>query len=70
MEKTMSTQQIPTDAIQALAKFWDQHDLTDFEDQLEEVQEPVFEHKPTINKPEPENHYQKILCTFVSRQQL
>ena len=32
-----------TDSIEALAKFWNTHDLTDFEDQLEEVTEPVFE---------------------------
>lgn len=32
-----------TDSIQELAHFWDTHDLTDFEDQLEEVPEPVFE---------------------------
>ena len=32
-----------TDSIQELAYFWDTHDLTDFEDQLEEVSEPVFE---------------------------
>jgi len=25
-----------------LAKFWDAHDLTDFEEELEEVVEPVF----------------------------
>lgn len=31
-----------TDSIQELAKFWCTHDLTDFEDQLEEVTEPVF----------------------------
>ncbi len=31
-----------TDSIQELAHFWDTHDLTDFEDQLEEVHEPVF----------------------------
>ena len=31
-----------TDSIGKLAAFWDQHDLTDFEDQLEEVAEPVF----------------------------
>ena len=31
------------DSIQELAEFWDNHDLTDFEDQLEEVTEPVFE---------------------------
>ena len=32
-----------TDSIQELAKFWDSRDLTDFEGQLEEVKEPVFE---------------------------
>ena len=44
MEKKMKTQKIPqTDSIEELARFWDTHDLTDFEDQLEEVTEPVFE---------------------------
>ncbi|OHB83107.1 MAG: hypothetical protein A2V98_15685 [Planctomycetes bacterium RBG_16_64_12] len=38
------TRKIPrTDSIQELAAFWDTHDLTDFEDQLEEMTEPVFE---------------------------
>jgi len=31
-----------TDSISELARFWDTHDLTDFADQLEEVNEPVF----------------------------
>ena len=36
--------QIPTtDSIQELATFWQHHDVTDFEDQLEEVPEPVFQ---------------------------
>ena len=40
----MKAQQPPeTNSIEELAQFWDTHDLTDFEDQLEEVQEPVFE---------------------------
>ena len=30
------------DSIEELARFWDTHDLTDFEDALEEVREPVF----------------------------
>ena len=43
MERTMKTQELPqTDSIQELAQFWDTHDLTDFEDALEEVTEPVF----------------------------
>lgn len=40
----MNRTKIPqTDSIQELAHFWDTHDLTDFEDELEEVTEPVFE---------------------------
>jgi hypothetical protein len=40
----MKTQRLPqTDSIQELAHFWDTHDLTDFEDELEEVTEPIFE---------------------------
>lgn len=31
-----------TDSISELAAFWQTHDLTDFEDALEEVTEPVF----------------------------
>lgn len=40
----MNRKHIPkTDSIQELAHFWDTYDLTDFEDELEEVDEPVFE---------------------------
>ena len=40
----MYSKNIPTtDSIQELAHFWDTHDLTDFEDELEEMSEPVFE---------------------------
>ena len=46
MEKAMKARKIPqTDSIEELARFWDTHDLTDFEDQLEEVGAPVFERK-------------------------
>ena len=45
----MKSQRIPqTDSIQELAEFWDTHDLTDFETQLEEVTEPVFERKTLV----------------------
>lgn len=44
MEESMSTNKIPqTDSIQELAKFWDEHDLTDFESELEQVADAVFE---------------------------
>ncbi|HEX5442977.1 MAG TPA: hypothetical protein VFW87_04070, partial [Pirellulales bacterium] len=34
-----------TDSIRELASFWDTHDLTDFDDEFEEVTEPVFERR-------------------------
>jgi predicted DNA binding CopG/RHH family protein len=37
-----------SDSIQELAQFWDTHDLTDFEDELEEVTEPVFAPRTAI----------------------
>ena len=40
----MTHTKIPqTDSIEELAHFCDTHDSTDFEDELEEVSEPVFE---------------------------
>lgn len=45
----MKTLNLPkTDSIQELAQFWDTHDLTDFEVELEEVTEPVFESATVI----------------------
>jgi predicted DNA binding CopG/RHH family protein len=42
----MKSSKLPkTDSIEELARFWDSHELTDFEDQLEEVTEPVFEQR-------------------------
>lgn len=39
----MKKQKLPqTDSISELALFWDTHDPTEFEDELEEVVEPVF----------------------------
>ena len=37
-----------TDSIQELAQFWDNHDVTDFEDELEEVTERAFERRSVI----------------------
>jgi len=45
----MNVQKIPqTDSIQELAHFWDSHDLTEFEEQLEEVTEQVFERETVV----------------------
>jgi len=46
VEETIKSQRIPdTDSIEGLAKFWDTHDLTDFDDQLEEVRRRVFKRR-------------------------
>ena len=55
----MNTPEMPhTDSIEELARFWDTHDLTDFEDRLEEVHEAFFargaEDTVTIHLPAPE----------------
>jgi len=43
----MEAQKIPeTDSIQELARFWDTHDVTDFENQLENASERAFKRKP------------------------
>ncbi len=43
MEKIIRRQRLPdTDSVEELARFWDNHDLTDFVDDLQEVREPVF----------------------------
>jgi len=40
-----------TDSIRELADFWDTHDVTEFGDQLVEVPERVFAHRPTVTIP-------------------
>ena len=52
MSKKMKRNKIlRTDSIQDLARFWDSHDLTDYEDELEEVKEQVFERKMGVRVP-------------------
>lgn len=47
MEGPMKKAELPnTDSIRKLAEFWDTHDLTDFEGELDEVAEPVFVRDP------------------------
>lgn len=46
----MNSTKIPkTDSIEELAQFWNSHDLTDFEAQLEEVKDPIFERESLIS---------------------
>jgi len=45
----MNYQKLPqTDSIEELAKFWDTHDVTDFDEELEEVREPTFAPRAAI----------------------
>ena len=45
----MSTDKIPQmDSIQEMAQFWDTHGVVDFEDELQEVTEPVFERDTVV----------------------
>ncbi len=41
MEKEMKIPKFKN--LEEMAKFWDNHDITDFENQLIEVKEPIFE---------------------------
>ena len=43
MEETIRQKLPNTDSIEELAEFWDSHDLTDFAEELEEVQPSPFE---------------------------
>jgi len=48
MEKAMKARKTPsTDSIEELARFWDTHDLTEFDDQLEAVGDSVFKRAPS-----------------------
>ncbi len=45
----MNSKKIPkTDSIRELAKFWDNNELTSFDDELEEVTEQVFEREKVL----------------------
>lgn len=49
-----------TDSIQELAVFWQHHDVTDFENELEEVSEPVFQRAHVIGVPLTEDEHRAI----------
>lgn len=52
MEGPMKKPKLPKiDSVPELARFWDTHDLADFEGGLEEVADPVFVRDATIRVP-------------------
>jgi predicted DNA binding CopG/RHH family protein len=57
----MTKQKLPTsDSISELAHFWDKHDITDFEDSLEEVVEPIFSKDKDIQVHLEENEIESL----------
>ena len=77
----MNKPELPkTDSVRELAAFWDAHDVTDFDDALEDVADPVFVREPhdatagAINVPldsrEAEAVAQMARAKGVSREQL
>jgi len=49
VEEIMTSQRIPnTDSIEELARFWDTHDLPDFQAELQEVRTPIFLSRSSI----------------------
>jgi hypothetical protein len=60
MEKPMRTQVPKTDSIRELAEFWDTHDFIDFQDQFEEVTEPLFRRKTVIQVEFPPQEAQAV----------
>ncbi len=57
----MKKTELPTtDSIRELAEFWDKHDLTDFENELEEVKESVFEQHISVNVNLDSNEFESI----------
>ena len=56
-----------TDSIQELAAFWQRHDVTDFEDELEEVAQPVFQRAHVVGVPLTQAEHQAIRDFAVGR---
>jgi hypothetical protein len=68
MEETTLMAKLPTtDSIQELAAFWQRHDVIDFEDELEEVGQPVFQRAHVVGVPLTQAEHQAIRDVAVGR---
>ena len=56
-----------TDSIQELATFWQRHDLTDFDDELEEVPGAVFQRAHVVGVPLTGDEHKAVREAAVSR---
>ena len=57
----------PTDSIQELATFWQRHDVTDFEDDLDEVSRPVFQRAYVVGVPLSGDEHRAVRSAAASR---
>jgi CopG antitoxin of type II toxin-antitoxin system len=67
MEEAMKPKMPTTDSIQELATFWQHHDLTDFENDLEEISGPVFRRAHVVDVPLTEDEHRAIRDAAASR---
>ena len=56
-----------TDSIYQLAEFWQHHSVTDFDDELDEVSEPVFQRAHVVGVPLTEGEHQAVRDAAVHR---
>ncbi|MGH2362804.1 MAG: CopG family antitoxin [bacterium] len=56
-----------TDSIQELATFWQRHDITDFEGELEEVPGPVFQRAHVVGVPLTGDEHKAVRQAAASR---
>lgn len=67
LEETMIPKMPKTDSIEELAIFWQRHDLTDFDDQLEEVPGPVFQRAHIVSVPLSGDEHQAVRDAAATR---
>jgi hypothetical protein len=67
MEGKMMGRLPTTDSIRELAAFWQQHDVTDFEAELEEVTEAVFRRPPVVGVPLTEEEHRAVREAAIAR---
>ena len=63
----MTPQMPKTDSIQELATFWQRHDVTDFEEELEEVPGPVFQRAHVVGVPLTGDEHKAVRQAAASR---
>ena len=63
----MTTKMPQTDSIHELAMFWQRHDVTEFENELEEVPGPVFQRAHVVSVPLTGDEHQAVRDAAAAR---